>query len=96
MPNDFTRTEAALADYDAFNASIDAKVDTILDETSDPDEASARVLAVFDELDQKAAAVGHAFGLDTASINALDTCEACIRPGPWVRKLVSDWRATTS
>lgn len=85
---DLTRTEAALSEYDAFDRDFKAE------------GSQAEVIAAFDQLESKARAVGHAFGLDTADRNNLLTCERCVRPGfagsdSFVRRMVAKWRANT-
>lgn len=91
---DLSRTEEALAAYDVYVSSFDARMGSLLDECGNTEEVNARVLALFDELDEMARAVGHAFGIDTSDRNSVDTCRACVRPGPWLRELVARSRGT--
>jgi len=89
MTLDFSRTKAAIEAYDEFDVGFDEK------------GSQAEVLAQFAELERLGAAVGIAFGLDTADRNSMDTCKGCIRPGPrepapgadlsFVRKAVARW-----
>ena len=71
---DLSRTAAAIIAYDAFDATYDNATHMTCDEA----------IAWFDELEQLGEAVGIAFGLDTADRNSMDTCKACVRPGPKV------------
>lgn len=73
------RTRDALVAYDAFHAK-DVPLDT-----------NTEASAYFAELDRLAEAVGEAFGLDTADRNSLETCRQCVRPGPFVRRMVKAW-----
>jgi hypothetical protein len=81
MPLNLKRTAEALAAWDTFQA-------TQWWHTAQTDGDVWKAVAIEARLGK---AVGHAFGLDTADRNALDTCEACVRPGPWLRKLVTEW-----
>jgi hypothetical protein len=69
MRFDFTRTIAAIAEYDHH------------DKTHDFSKPMAECMAWLAEDDRLAKAVGRAYGLDTSAINSVDTCEQCIRPG---------------
>jgi hypothetical protein len=72
MKRDFTRTIAAIKAYDEFDTKFEAS------------GTQKEVLKKFAELERLASAVGEAFGLDTSDINSVDTCRACICPGPRV------------
>ena len=56
--------------------------------------SNANIVAMFNKLEDAGKRVGHAFGLDTADRNALDTCEQVIRPCPWIRQIVAEWKAS--
>lgn len=77
---DFSATLDALAIYDEAAASFAERVDA-----ADGNDA---VLALFDELESLARAVGEAYGADTWDINDAETCAQCVRPGPWLRRMV--------
>lgn len=83
-PLSLGRTIEALLAYDAYLATnpYGIGVDGVCD-------TNEQVYAVKAEEDRLAQAVGEAFGLDTADRNNLDTCRSCVRPGPWLRGLVS-------
>ena len=90
MADDFTRTRAALAEFDLkVNAAWNA-----LFAMSNDELTSGHVYQVENIERRLGKAVGHAFGLDTADRNRMSTCEGCVRPGPWLRRLVADWEAT--
>lgn len=55
---------------------------------SHPDPTNEQVLALEAMLDGMARNVGHAFGLDTQNFNDMETCEMCVRPGPWLRRIL--------
>jgi len=65
------RTATALAAYDAYDAS----------EPWRACQTNGDVYAMEARFARLAKAVGHAFGLDTADRNAMDTCEGCVLPG---------------
>jgi hypothetical protein len=81
IPN-MARTKAALEAYDAEHAR------------PVPMDTKGEAKAYFDGLDRLAQAVGEAYGLDTADRNNLDTCRECVRPGPFVRRMVALWEET--
>jgi len=75
MTREFTRTRAALAKYDECKAKWPALL-----------ASNASVGNLHDHINEEerlARAVGHA-----SDINALDTCEACVRPDAGLRRLV--------
>ena len=92
---DLSRTEAALAEYDAAGPRIAEMFATAT--------TNAEVEAAAAEEERLGAAVGEAFGLDTADRNNLETCKRCVRPGPavpapgagvsFVRRMVAKWLA---
>lgn len=85
MARDFTRTRAAIAEYDECKARWDALLAS--------GASVGKLYAHMNEEDRLAQAVGHAFGLDTSDINALDTCEACVRPDAGLRRMVAQENA---
>lgn len=78
------RTAAAIKAYDEQSK----KFDTLFDA---PKLRNEDVEKEWLALEEKAKAVGHAFGLDTAHTNNMETCERCVRPDAWLRKKVADW-----
>lgn len=90
MTDNFTRTAKALADFDC---QVDTAWATLfampVEELTD-----GHVYQVENIERHLGRAVGHAFGLDTADRNALDTCEGCVRPGPWLRRIIGQWEAS--
>jgi hypothetical protein len=88
---DLSRTAAAIAAYDAFDATWADGLDQ--------DQA----VAWFSQLETLGMLVGVAFGHDTADRNSMDTCKRCIRPGDktpspgcelsFVRRTVAKWEA---
>lgn len=81
MNYDFTRTRAALAEYDAYS--------DLMDRTEYWQSSTEHVLATFGRLEYLARKVGRAFGEDTSAVNNPDMCEGCVRPSPWLRKTVA-------
>ena len=89
---DLTRTAKALDAFDAADAAYKA-----LDVATTP---NATLIAKLDALDELAADVGAAFGLDTADRNNVDDCVALVRPcskgnaggESFVRRMVRQWR----
>lgn len=67
-----TRTIAALAEYDAHYATGNCH----------PGMSNADCLVWEAKEQSLGMAVGVAFGHDTADRNSMDTCRACVRPGP--------------
>lgn len=88
MNTDFTRTEAALAKYDAEVAAAWAKVNAM----SNEELTDGHVYKAVHTENRLGREVGRAFGLDTADRNNVETCEGCVRPGPWLRNIVATWR----
>lgn len=58
-----------------------------------PDPTDEQVFALEALLDEMARDVGRAFGLDTSNFNDMETCEACVRPGPWLRRILPKMEA---
>ena len=57
--------------------------------------SAADLVPLFLKLEAVGKKAGHAFGLDTADRNALDTCERCIRPNdPTLRRWVAERKAS--
>lgn len=93
--HDLSRTEAAIAAYDALDAIALQGAPSLT--------TNAEVEELFAKLEAAGAEVGRAFGLDTAGFNNPETCEKYIRPGPknpppgselsFVRQTVRRWRA---
>jgi hypothetical protein len=81
---DLTRTAAALAEYDRADAALTVDALAAL--------PSGEAEAVLAELERLAREVGLAYGLDTAPLNSVETCERCVRPGEFVRRMVHLWR----
>jgi len=94
---DLTRTVKAIEEHDAYKAEFCDAVDRN-DSTDDLGK-------MVEKLEVLAKAVGHAYGLDTADRNDMDTCEGCVRPGPavpgpgceisFVRRMVAQWFQST-
>jgi len=83
----FSQTEKALDEYDS-----QVK---LLSEVA-ADITNAESVAICDEIDRLAKEVGKAFGLDTSDFNSVDTCRNCVRPGPWLRRLVQRGKCQTT
>lgn len=81
MNYDFTRTRAALAEYDKYSNWMDT--------TTAWQCTSERCIKTFAKLEELGKAVGRAYGEDTSSVNSPDTTEGCVRPNPWLRKMVA-------
>lgn len=81
----FPHTRKALAEYDA---EVEAAWAALLAMPND-EITDGHVYQVRNLERRLGQAVGHAFGLDTADRNAMDTCEGCVRPGPWLHRLLS-------
>lgn len=89
------RTAAAIEAYDR----VDVEVTALLE---GDDLTNAGVLEAVAKLEAAGEAVGVAFGEDTSDINSMETCRACVRPGPavpsagaeqsFVRRLAEEWR----
>ena len=79
------RTHRALLKYDRYNATFEAFLD-------DPRLDDKKVEKWFAGLEVERKAVGHAFGLDTADRNSMDTCERHIQADD-VRGLVAKWKS---
>ena|SRR5271157_1535205 len=99
---DLARTALAIKKYDAYKT----KFCDAVDQASAIDKAMNTVTdlkKMIEKLEILAQAVGHAYGLDTADRNDMDTCEGHIRPGPavpgpgfelsFVRRMVAQWKA---
>lgn len=94
---DLTRTARAIEKYDEYDAKFGSAVDRW------HKDRRINLEKMVGKLDDMGKAVGHAFGLDTADRNAMDTCEGHIRPGPkvpgpgcelsFVRRMVAQWKA---
>lgn len=80
MNYDFRKTRAALAKYDAYSEWMDKTEYWHRDNES--------TLRTFARLDQFARKVGRAYGEDTSLVNSPDMTESCVRPSPWLRKMV--------
>jgi hypothetical protein len=85
MSASFPHTVAALAAYDRWEAESTAAI------LGNPSCTNEDVYAWMAEEERQGRIVGHAFWLDTADINSRDTCEGCVRPGPWLRSLVAKY-----
>jgi len=68
---DLTRTALAIAAYDEFDSRFDEVVNM----------NTLHAVEALEKLEKLGWEVGHAFGLDTADRNSIQTCEQCIRPG---------------
>lgn len=78
----FKRTREALAEYDKHSDWMDS---------NDVWHKSTKTVSVaFETLDRLGRAVGRAYGEDTCDINSPDTCEGCVRPSPWLRKMIGE------
>jgi len=85
---DFSRTAEALEKFDRdVNAAWDALGAMSNDEITDGHVWKAQQIETL-----RGQEVGHAFGLDTADRNSLETCEMCVRPDAWLRKIVQEWK----
>ena len=82
---DLTRTKVALVEYDRKRAALEAELEEAWSDTSP--KGSARILGLTNKIEALGEAVGIAFGHDTAEINSMSTCRACVRPGPAVPKI---------
>lgn len=90
---DLSRTAAALEAYDC----VEAEIDRIDSRTT-----AAEAARLLERIRKAGAAVGAAYGRDTADRNDLATCADHVRPGPstpapgsvpsFVRRMVSRWR----
>lgn len=77
-------TAKALEAFDAFQAT---EWPALLAQTR---LTNQMVYQHFDREAKLAEAVGIAFGHDTDDINSMDTCQGCVRPGPWLRDRVAE------
>jgi hypothetical protein len=92
---DLSRTAKAIEEHDAYKIEFADAIDNGKGKALD-------LLKVVSKFEALAKAVGHAYGLDTADRNAMDTCENHVRPGPevpgpgceisFVRKMVAQWK----
>ena len=81
------RTTEAIERYDKLSDKFDKAIDN-----RDED-----FWGILEELELAEKEVGHAYGLDTAHINDMGTCEQCVKPGfknpiggrNWLRDLVN-------
>ena len=97
--NPLTRTKAALEKYDRERARLEAELEEAWDDVGP--NGVGRIMGLIDRIDALGEPVGIAFGHDTAGINSMDTCRACVRPGPaiprpghgesFVRRCVRMW-----
>lgn len=71
------KTKAAVAAYDAHEATVDAI------KTND------EFLVWSAEEQRLGRAVGRAYGEETGHINNVKTCEDLVRPGPWLRGMIA-------
>lgn len=76
---DFTKTKAALAQYDA--------MDDELNEMLDKNASTLTVLDFFARLEAAALEVGRAYVSDTSDINSA-CCATSVKPSPWLRRMI--------
>ena len=76
---DFTKTKAALAQYDA----MDDELNVLLDKRA----STKTVLDYFARLEAAALAVGKAYVSDTSDINSA-CCATSVKPSPWLRRMI--------
>jgi hypothetical protein len=94
MKTDYTRTAAALEEFDRMEPEIWRRMNEAAAAGKNED-----VLAAVAEEERLGRAVGRAFGEDSKAFNNPKTCEELVRPGPssakepsFVRKVVARWK----
>lgn len=71
----FARTRQAIEAFDTFTETVWVHSKALNWDKNDA------------ERERLGRAVGRAFGEDTSEVNSPDTCESCVRPSPWIRRL---------
>lgn len=72
------RTKKALA---AYEEAVETGWEALLRLPDPTDEQVFALEAMLDEM-------GRAFGHDTQDFNDMETCEGCVRPGPWLHRII--------